>query len=256
MLTKTIGQLSAAAAIDTADYLEIEHSGASRKTSIGSVGTLIADTERPYATSAESAAGSSNTAILTPATFRAGINAENEAPIYACRAWVNFDGTSVSSSLSGTYTRAVGTTLTVCVATAHGMITGNVQYIDFVTGGGSDNSYIVTVTDEDTFTVSTVSTSSILSSTLSLKRCPIRASGNISNVSRSTTGTYFINFTKAMPSAFYGISGSCGGLVGSPRIVNQNITGAVPNEYSCKIESVDTAGALQDTPFISIQVFA
>jgi hypothetical protein len=199
MLTKTIGQLSAAASITTADYVEIEQGGASK---YGTVTQLVAGI---VATSAQTLLGSVNTAVLTPATLRAGINAENAPPIYACRAWVHFDGTTTSSSLTGTYTRVVGTTQTVCVATAHGMITGNVQYIDFTSGGASDNSYIVTVTDADTFTVNTVSTSSILTSNLSLHRSPVQAGGNIGVVSynTATAGTYFVNFQVAMPTQYY-----------------------------------------------------
>ena len=102
MLTKTIGQLSAAASITTADYVEIEQGGASK---YGTVTQLVAGI---VATSAQTLLGSVNTAVLTPATLRAGINAENAAPIYACRAWCRFDGTTTSSSLTAAYTRASG----------------------------------------------------------------------------------------------------------------------------------------------------
>lgn len=216
MLTKTIGQLSAATSVTGTDLIEIEQSGVSKYGSVSLAGVGMASASTVVsafstalaATSAQSVAGSSNSVFITPATLRAGINAENEAPIYACRAWCTFDGTTTSSSLSGTYTRVVGTTQTVCVATAHGMITGNVQYIDFVTGGASDNTYIVTVVDQDTFTVNTVSTSSILTSTLSLKRCPISAGGNVGSVSREGSATYYVNFASPMPTIYPNINGN------------------------------------------------
>lgn len=252
MAKVTIGQLSASAAIDNADYLEIEHSGVSKRASIGSVGTLIADTERPYATSTESAVGSSSTAVLTPSTLRAGINAENDAPIYACRAWCQFDATTTSSSLSGTYTRVVGTTQTVCVATAHGMITGNIQYIDFVTGGASDNSYIVTVVDPDTFTVNTVSTSSILSSTLSLKRCPILAQGNVGSIAYPAAGFYWVNFKVAMPSQYYGVAMLCHGTT-----YGLSVGGTTdPTQYAFYLAPITIGGGATAPSRISFSVFA
>lgn len=251
MLTKTIGQLSAAAAIDTADYLEIEHSGASRKTSIGSVGTLIADTERPYATSTESAVGSSSTAVLTPSTLRAGINAENDAPIYACRAWVNFDGTTASSSISATYTRASGSTSVVVTATSHGCITGNVQYLDFTTGTASDNTYVVTYIDDNSFSVTTVSTSSTLGN-VTIKRSPIFASGNVGSIAYQAAGFYWVNFSTELPSAYYGTSMLChGAAYGIPSGGTSD-----PTQYAFLLAPITIAGGVAVPSRISFNVFA
>lgn len=45
------------------------------------------------ATTAEAQAGTDATRVITPARLRDGLNASGSAPIYACRAWVNFNGT-------------------------------------------------------------------------------------------------------------------------------------------------------------------
>lgn len=45
------------------------------------------------ATGVEAAAGTDTTSVLTPAGLRSGLNSTGSAPIYACRAWVNFNGT-------------------------------------------------------------------------------------------------------------------------------------------------------------------
>lgn len=45
------------------------------------------------ATGAEAAAGTDAVRAITPSTLRSGLNASGSAPIYACRAWVNFNGT-------------------------------------------------------------------------------------------------------------------------------------------------------------------
>ncbi len=48
---------------------------------------------RDVATQGEAEAGINNENVITPLGLRYGLNATGTAPIYACRAWVNFDGT-------------------------------------------------------------------------------------------------------------------------------------------------------------------
>ena len=52
---------------------------------------------------------------------------------------------------NGTYSRT-GTTITVTIAN-HGLVTGTRAYIEFITGGATTNSYVVTITGTNTFTV-------------------------------------------------------------------------------------------------------
>lgn len=49
------------------------------------------------ATNAESLAGTDTERAVTPAGIRAALSASGNAPIYASRAWVNFDGTGIVS---------------------------------------------------------------------------------------------------------------------------------------------------------------
>jgi hypothetical protein len=62
-------------------------------------GTLGVDKIDPVATTAitastaEAETGTDNTKFITPLRLREGVNATGTAPIYACRAWVNFNGT-------------------------------------------------------------------------------------------------------------------------------------------------------------------
>ena len=51
------------------------------------------------ATSAESISGTSDSVVLTPLKLRNALNANGGAPIYALRAWVNFDGTQAAASM-------------------------------------------------------------------------------------------------------------------------------------------------------------
>jgi hypothetical protein len=86
------------------------------------------------ASTAEAEAGTNNTNFITPLRMREGFNAGGSAPVYACRAWVNFDGGTSPAT--------------------------------------------------------------------------IRASGNVSSVTRSATGRFTINFATAMPDENYSIVGS------------------------------------------------
>lgn len=68
------------------------------------------------ATDAETQIGTDTVRAVTPAGLRAGLNASGNAPVYACRAWVNFNGagavairasgnvTSITDNGTGDYT--------------------------------------------------------------------------------------------------------------------------------------------------------
>jgi hypothetical protein len=53
------------------------------------------------ASTAEAQAGTSNTVAITPLRMREGFNASGSAPVYACRAWVNYSGETNSIRASG-----------------------------------------------------------------------------------------------------------------------------------------------------------
>ena len=59
-------------------------------------------------------------------------------------------------ALTGTYNIPGSTTCTVTIAN-HGLATGDRVWLDFTTGTGPDNVYSVTVTGDNTFTVTTTS---------------------------------------------------------------------------------------------------
>lgn len=54
------------------------------------------------ATAAEAAAGTDTTRPITPSTLRDGLNSTGTAPVYAARAWVNFDGTKDTTGATST----------------------------------------------------------------------------------------------------------------------------------------------------------
>ena len=132
------------------------------------------------------------------------------ATAYGCRAWVNFQG-NANTNLSGTYSRTSPSTTLTVTATAHGLIVGNIISLDFTSGTGLDGVYtVVTVADANTFTITTVA-STTTSGNVTILRNTIRASGNVSSISDNGTGDFTINFTTAMPDANYAVAGSQGG---------------------------------------------
>lgn len=86
----------------------------------------------PIASTAEARAGLDNTKAITSLRLREGLNATGEAPIYACRAWVNFNGTG-----------------TVAIRAS-----GNVSSITDVSTGRYEANLILPMNTENTYAVS------------------------------------------------------------------------------------------------------
>lgn len=185
------------------------------------------------------------------------------APVFGCRAWVNFNG-QANSDLGGTYTRS-GTTSVTVTATAHGLIAGSRVFLDFTVGTGTapfDGIYeVATVVDVNSFTVVS-STTTASTGTVLLKRKAIRGSGNISCVSAAQSspptspptsnqtpdnGYYIVNFSTAMPNANFATSGSVnenGTLTAS---AGTRILGAFAfNEKCSYITTISGAGTAID----------
>ena len=178
------------------------------------------------------------------------------APIYGIRAWANFNSTT-NTNVTGTYSRT-GTTVTITV-TGHGLIAGNLIFIDHTVGTGTapfDGLYeVLAVTDANIFTVtSSASTSS--TGTVTLLRKTIRASGNISCISAAAAsptippsandnaqdGYYVANFSVAMPSANYSILGTCSTTAAFVNSAgNKVLSGSPNNAQSCRVLTVDTS---------------
>jgi hypothetical protein len=172
------------------------------------------------------------------------------ATAYGCRAWVNFDGTSNSANLSGTYSRTSPSTTVFVTATSHGLITGNRVFLDFTTGTAVDGNYEVTVTGANTFTVTTVA-STTTSGNVTLRRNPIRGSGNVSSISDDDTGDYTVNFATAMPDTNFGwTTGSVNAAI---------VTGAtatVKTTASIQFVTVrSSTGAIQDSAEFCVAIF-
>lgn len=184
------------------------------------------------------------------------------APVYGCRAWVNFDGTAAGTFAGGasTVTRTAGsTTATVTTTTAHNLTTGNSVY---AASGVVAGAYTVTVLTSTTFTITTAATTALSAVAITFNFANIRASGNINSVAKNATGNYTVNFTAAMPDANYCLTGS------SKETVSSNTRVSVLGEestFSRTANAIQIAtgwsggssvtGAFQDCSQISVAIF-
>jgi hypothetical protein len=81
----------------------------------------------------------------------------------------------------------------------------------------------------------------------------IRASYNVSSVTRTTTGTYTINFTNAFVDANYVVTGSSGGTDAS-HLFNKN--GAIPQTSSyVSVVSIVSSVSTYDDSQLQVAIF-
>ena len=195
--------------------------------------------------------GSEQARITTAGLFQFNSGYGSVATAYGCRAWVNFDGTSNTANLSGTYSQS-GTTVTV-TATAHGLIAGNVVYSDITTGTAVDGTYTVaTVISSSQFTY-TAGTSLTTSGNVTLRRNTIRASGNVSSIADNGTGDYTVNFATAMPDANYSTQVT-GSQTGATNGVTYGVISTGPATGSVRVINGRAAGAL-DSDYVNVAIF-
>ena len=175
------------------------------------------------------------------------------APLYMCRAWVNFNGTS-AANLSGTYARTSPSTTLTVTATAHGLIVGNPVSLDFTTGTGLDGVYtVVTVADANTFTITTVA-STTTSGNVTLLRNTIRASGNVSSITDIATGIFDVNMITAMPDLNYACLATSGQTNGNIAVA-PNTASLTPTTTVFRVSNMSDAGVATDPQTMSVAVF-
>jgi hypothetical protein len=143
-------------------------------------GAVVGTTDTQTLTN-KSIAATQLTGNIAAARITDALNASGSAPVYACRAWVNFDGTT-----------SPGT---------------------------------------------------------------IRASGNVSSVTRNNTGDYTVNFTTAMPDANYSAVASSGrpGVVNTYPIVPFS-GGPTANALRMATFASGTSN-ITDSAFVSVSIF-
>jgi hypothetical protein len=144
--------------------------------------------------------GAEQARVDNTGAFRFNSGYGSAAIAYGCRAVANFSGVP----LNGTYSRG-GTLITVTM-TAHGMTTGQRVELDFTTGAGTDGSYIVTVVDANTFTLTDTASGTTSGNVTRLTW--LRYGGNIARVEKVSTGRYRLTFSTAMPTRTYVVNSS------------------------------------------------
>jgi hypothetical protein len=81
----------------------------------------------------------------------------------------------------------------------------------------------------------------------------IRASGNVSSVTRNSTGNYTVNFTTAMPDANYAIAIQCGSI-GAIRLT-AGPDSFTPTASSVGLVTLNSGFSLADATFCNVIIF-
>jgi len=209
-----------------------------------------------YASLAEALAGTENTKIMTALRMREGLNAAGSAPVYACRAWVNFDGTSAGTFAGGTstvYRENGSTTATVTTENDHGLITGNYLY---AASGVVAGRYMATVTGAKTFTITTAASTLLNNVAITFYVRTINGSGNISCVSyNNSAGDYDVNFAVAMDDANYCVAISCSGATTNRLFGAIKLDSILTAQSFNLITLSEAAGAGSSPPICTVTIF-
>jgi len=267
------GNISNTGAIGSTASLPII-TGASGVLQVGSFGTdagtycqgndsRLSDTRTPTDNSV-TAVKLANDAVTTAKLANSSVTAENlngsqsgSAPIFGCRAWVNFNG-ATTADIGGTYNRT-GTTLTVDTTVNHGFLVGHFVYLDFTSYSGiaiTDGFFVVaSVLTGTRFTV-VHGTAGNTTGNVTLPRRTIRGQGNIASVSYIDTGIYSVNFSTAMPSANYalGTFATYPSIAGDvSQAIVSNDANFTPTAVSCQVRSANSiSGAEINSPHVHI----
>jgi hypothetical protein len=95
------------------------------------------------ATQAEAEAGTNNTKFMSPLRVRNALNATGSAPTYACRAWVNFNGTTGVIRASGNVSSVtVNGTADYTVNFSTAMPDANYAVSSYVSNSGGSNGIV------------------------------------------------------------------------------------------------------------------
>jgi hypothetical protein len=169
------------------------------------------------------------------------------------KAWVNFNGTTTSANLAGTYSQS-GTTVTVTTSTAHELSQGQGIYTNFTTGAGVDGVFTVASITSPTVFTYTAATSLTTSGNVTLNRSSIRSQYNVSSVTKNGTGLYRVNFATPLSDANYSTvtGGSQDGFEGSASYgIGVSGTSTSSVSLACRTEG----NAYGDFVFINVAVF-
>jgi hypothetical protein len=82
----------------------------------------------------------------------------------------------------------------------------------------------------------------------------IRASYNVSSITRNSTGIYTVNFTNAMVDAKYVVTSSSSYTYGSPGN-NAYANGGTVNASSCKVLNQDAGASVYDVAEVTVAIF-
>jgi hypothetical protein len=202
------------------------------------------------ASSGQAVSGISNSVVLTPSGLRDAFSAWGEAPLFASRAWANFNGGR--TTLAGTFER-VGYTVTVDIAN-HGLSVGDIARLDGTVIGWNTTGYIVdSVINVNQFTF-THSSDGTANGSVNLYQNPIRAAGNISSIASIANGDHLVNFINPMPDENYAASVYAFTVDASPESLFLARSGFAPHADYFKFRITNNIPAGVNVPYVMLNI--
>ncbi|MGA0048974.1 MAG: hypothetical protein ACO3GY_07125 [Flavobacteriaceae bacterium] len=205
----------------------------------------------PYpASSGQAFSGNANDVYLSPSGLRDAFSAWGEAPLFASRAWANFDGGR--TTLAGTFSR-VNYTVTVDIAN-HGLSVGDIARLDGTVIGWNTTGYIVdSVTNVNQFTF-THNSNGTDNGSVNLYKNPIRAAGNVSSIASIANGDHLVNFINPMPDENYAASVYAFTVDASPESLFLARSGFAPNADYFKFRITNNSPAGVNVPYVMLNI--
>ena len=203
------------------------------------------------------------------------------APVYGCRAWVNFDGSKISNSPGNLPS---STTISVTAGNDFGFWTdgtgayeasfiGNrykLPTIDGVAGGTLGGVDVSTLGVQFTEVISTSRlkfrflSGQVPTSTVSLvgtnnsnntyQGLGIRESGNVASITKTTTGGYTVNFLTSMPDANYCVTVNSLHITGTGNSLI-NFVSPTTNSVTLVYTANNFSSMASDSSNISVTIF-
>jgi hypothetical protein len=189
------------------------------------------------------------------ASIPTAMHAAGAAPMFACRAWVNFIGDVAGNFAGGTSTVtriAAATLCTVTTTTPHNLITGH--YIYAATGVAADV-YVVTYVSALVFTFNTVATTALTAVSITFDTRNILAGGNVSSISNNGTGNVTVNFSVPLIDANYVLAGSGEDTGASGDVLVGRLNGGVKTTVAINLKTLTAGSVATNFPNVNVIFF-
>lgn len=202
------------------------------------------------ASSGQAVSGISNSVVLTPSGLRDAFSAWGEAPLFASRAWTNFNGNR--ETLVGTFSRT-NFDVTVDIIN-HGLSSGDFARLSGDNIGWNTSGYLVTSINNANQFSFTHPTSGTAAGAVQLWKSTIRGAGNVSSIANISNGRYLVNFIKPMPDSNYAANVYAYYVDEAPSSLLLGRSGFAPHADYFQFFVYDTSPAGKNSTYVMLNI--